>query len=236
MTLMFGVSYESVPLKKTLNDALFLTSVPPPPMNRLRFCSGPRSGTERAAPGQAIAAEPRAEVHAHRSESRLRDDLDVDAAGGVMLGRELIARDADRSNLRFVRQRAAFEAVDLDDRAGTGHVHQLLPQHVGIVRQRFELFAGERGAERGAARVGGRRLFVLADGDRFLVTRDRQHQHLLVGAVADAHVGQPPRFEAVELGLNRIAAGSEAGDRWPRRPCRLSPVRSSPPCSWLRCR
>ena len=50
MTLMFGVSYESVPLKKMLNDALFLTSVPPPPTKRLRFCSGPRSGTNGLRP------------------------------------------------------------------------------------------------------------------------------------------------------------------------------------------
>ena len=130
-----------------------------------------------------------------------------------MFGGELIARDADRSNLRFVRQRAAFEAVDLDDRAGAGHVHQLLPQHVGIVGQRLELFAGERGAEGRAARVGGRRLLVLADRDRFLVAGDRQHQHLPVVAVADPHLGDPPRFEALEIRLNGVAARRQFRDR-----------------------
>ena len=85
------------------------------------------------------------------------------APGGVMFRRELIARDANRSDLRLRRQRAALEAVDLDHRTGAGHVQQLLAEHLRIVRQRLELFTRQRRAERRAARIRGRRLLVLAD-------------------------------------------------------------------------
>ena len=69
---------------------------------------------ERAAAAQRVVAHSDRGVVADRSEARLRDDLDEDAAGAVVFRRELIARDADRSDLRLRRQRAAFEAVDAD--------------------------------------------------------------------------------------------------------------------------
>ena len=191
---------------------------------------------ERAAAAQRIAEQAIVHVHPHRPHARLRDDLDVDAARGVEFRGELIARDADRSDLRLVRQRRAFEAVDADHRAGAGHVHQLLAQHLGIVGQIRELLARQRRAERRSARIGGGGLLVLADQHGFLVAFDRQHQHLLVVAVSDADVGQHARFESGEFRLapNTVRArASESSRRLDRSP---SPARSPPPCSQPRCR
>ena len=103
---------------------------------------------ERAAAAPSAVAHSEVGVVADATESRLGDDLDRDTAGTVELGGKLIARDADRSDLRLRRQRATFEAVDADHRARSGHVLQLLLQLRRIVGQRFDLIARERGAER----------------------------------------------------------------------------------------
>src|SRR6185436_14045037 len=57
-------------------------------------------------------------VHAHaraqRTDARLRDDLDAQTAGQVVLCGELIARDAYGLDLCFRRKLLTFEAVDPD--------------------------------------------------------------------------------------------------------------------------
>jgi hypothetical protein len=103
----------------------------------------------------------------------------------VEFGRELIPRNADRSNLRLRRQCAALEAVDANDSSRAGHVLQLLLQHLRIVRQRFDFFARQRRAEGSSARVGRGLLFVLLDGHRRFELRDRQDRHLPVLAAAN---------------------------------------------------
>ena len=115
---------------------------------------------ERAAPAQRVVAHADVREVANGSETRLRDDFDRRAAGVVVLGGELIARDADRSNLRLRGQRGALEAIDADDGAGPGHVLQLLLQNRGIVGERLDLIASERGAERRAVAIGRRFLLV----------------------------------------------------------------------------
>ena len=82
---------------------------------------------ERAPAAHRSASEPEAGVITDRPKAGLRDDLDECAARPVVLCRKLIARDSDRSDLRLGRQRAAFEAIDPDDRSGARHVLQLLP-------------------------------------------------------------------------------------------------------------
>ncbi len=176
----------------------------------IRF--GPALGNERAAAAEAVADHAVVDAHPERSGAGLRDDLDVDAAGGMKLRRELIARNPDRADLRFRRQRAALKAVDLDHRSRSRHLLQLLPQRVRIVRERLELFARQRGTERRPARIGRRRLLVLADQDGFLVPFDRQHHHLLVVAVAHAHLGNGARLESREFRLQRVAPGRELRD------------------------
>ena len=77
----------------------------------------------------------------------MRDDLDRDAARIVVLGGKLIARNANRPNLCFGRQGAPFEPVDTNDRAGAGHILQLLLQRRRVIRQRLNLIPGERGSK-----------------------------------------------------------------------------------------
>ena len=177
---------------------------------------------ERAAAAQPAVAHAEVREVADRSDPGLRDDLDRHAARAVEFRRELIARDADRSDLRLRRQRAALEPVDPDDRARAGHLLQLLLQLHRIVRQRFDLFAGERRAERVAARIGGGLLLVLPDGHRCFHLFDGEYGDLFVLAGADPHVFHDPRLEARELRLDRVAAGRQrqrrdAGFRRERR-------------------
>ena len=167
---------------------------------------------ERAAPAQRVVAHADVREVANGSETRLRDDFDRRAAGVVVLGGELIARDADRSNLRLRGQRGALEAIDADDGAGPGHVLQLLLQNRGIVGERLDLIASERGAERRAVAIGRRFLLVLTDRERRFDARDGENRHLLVVAVAHADVGERARVEAGERRLDAVASRPQAGD------------------------
>ena len=109
---------------------------------------GPLDRHKRAASAQRSVPHAERRVVADRSEARPRDDLDEHAAGAMVLRCKLVARDANRSNLRFRRQRAPLEPVDPDDGAGAGHVLQLLLQCGGVIGQRFDLIPGEHGSER----------------------------------------------------------------------------------------
>jgi hypothetical protein len=131
----------------------------------------------------------------------------------VKLRRELIARNADGSDLRLRGQRASFEAVDADDRARSRHVVQLLLKDRGIVRERLDLLAGQRRAERRPARIGGRHLFVLTHRNRRLELRDLQHRDLLVVASTDADVRKDPRLESGKFSRDAVSARLEIGNR-----------------------
>jgi hypothetical protein len=54
---------------------------------------------ERTAAAQRAVSEPEVGPAANRAEAGLRDDVDEQAAGVVVLGRELVARDVDRLDL-----------------------------------------------------------------------------------------------------------------------------------------
>jgi hypothetical protein len=125
---------------------------------------------------------------------------------------KLIAGDTNRSDLRLGRQRAAFETVDADDGARTSHVLQLLLECRRIVGERIDLIAGERGAKRRTLPVGGRRLFILFDGDRGFNAFDIQHRRLPILPVADPNVGERALLESREDGVDRIAPGDQTGD------------------------
>ena len=71
------------------------------------------------------------------------------------LGRELVARDADRLDERLGRQLASFEAVDEDLAVGARDVHQLPLQLVGIIGEGFDLLPRQHCAERHVAVRGG---------------------------------------------------------------------------------
>ena len=130
----------------------------------------------------------------------------------MVFGGELIARDTNRSNHRFGRQRSAFETVDADHRTGTRHVLELLLQDRRVVRERLDLLARQGRAKRRAVPVGGRLLFVLFHGDRRLDALDRQHGDLPVLAVPHADISQQPFFESGKLDLNGISARCERRD------------------------
>ena len=161
---------------------------------------------ERAASAQRIAPHRHVREVAQGPDARLRDDFDRHAARRVKFRRELIARDANRLDHRFRRQRAAFEAVDANHRARPRHVFQLAPQRCGIVRQRFDLFAGQRRAEGGSIPIRSRLLPVLLDRDGRFHALDRQHRDLAILAAAKADVGQNTFFEAWEFCFDRVAS------------------------------
>ena len=108
-------------------------------------------------------------------------------------------------------------------RAAAGDVLQLLRHLVGIVGQRIHLLARERAAKR-ALPIGRRLLGVAADGNRILEVLQRQHDHVLVLARADADVLQHAGLKPRELGLRSVAARLQPGNRrdtqvggWSRR-------------------
>jgi hypothetical protein len=156
--------------------------------------------------------EPHADVSAHGPDSRLGENLDPHLAREVDLGRELIACHADRLDQRLGRQLATFEAVDQDLRVRPGDVDQLPAELVGIVGQRFDLFARERRAE-GDVAVGRRVLAIPLDGDGGLHAIDRQHDDLAVRAAADANVRQRARLKTGELRRERVPPGHEILER-----------------------
>jgi hypothetical protein len=65
IALMFGVCDWLMPLKKMLNELLFLTSVPNTPRLRFWLLSGPRSGVNGLRPVSDVAEHAIAHVHAH---------------------------------------------------------------------------------------------------------------------------------------------------------------------------
>ena len=191
--------------------------------------SGPFPRRERAAAAQRAVAQVVAAAAAQRADARLRDDVDEQPAGAVVLRGERVAGDVDRLDLRLRRQLAALEAVD-------AHAQRRRPAmscsccaiSVGIVRQRVDLLARERGAERAAAAIGRRFLLVAADGHRVLQPLDRQHDHLLVVVGgADAHVLEDAGLEAGKLRLDEIPPGRQR-DRRDALIRRLAPDRASP--------
>ena len=128
----------------------------------------------------------------------------------MILRGELIARDADRPDHRLGGQRAAFEAVNADHCAGTGHLLQLLLKDRWIIGQRLDLIAREGRAERRAVAIGRGLLFVLLDADRRLQALDRQHGHLFVLAAPDPDVGEELLLESGKLRLNGVSAWRQA--------------------------
>ena len=164
------------------------------------------------ASAQLIVSCHELRVVADGTEARLRDDLDGDAAGAVELRSKLIAGDANRSNLRLGRQRAALEAVDADHGARASHVLELLLKRRGIVGERIDLIARERGAKRRPLPVGGRRLLVLSDGDGCFKLFDVQHRRLTVLAAPHANIRERARLESRKLGSDRVSSRREARD------------------------
>ena len=152
---------------------------------------GPFPGGERVAGAHRPVAQSDVAVDAKRSYTGLRDDVDEQAAGEVILGSKRVARDVNRFDLRLRRQLGAFEAVDADDGVRTRHVLQLLRHLRRIVRERFDLFPSQRRAEP-RARIGGNRLRVAADRDFRFDFLDRQDNHVLVVAAAKTRVMQQP--------------------------------------------
>src|SRR3954466_1687674 len=76
---------------------------------------GSADRNERASSAERAVTHDERRVIPDWPDARLRDDLDRTAARVVVLSGELIPRDADRSDLRLRRQRAALETVDADD-------------------------------------------------------------------------------------------------------------------------
>ena len=94
--------------------------------------------------------------------------------------------NANLLNLRLRRQAAAAKAIDVNLRAGSGELRELIGHLVGIVRQRVDFVGGERLREPVVATL--RRAFSL-DIDRLLHARNRETHRGLVVAAPD---GQRP--------------------------------------------
>ena len=92
--------------------------------------------------------------------------------------------------------------------SGSGDVQQLAAELVGIVRERVDLLARHDRAERHVA-IGGGLLAIAFDRHRRLTRSIGSTSDLFVLAAADADVRQRSRLKAGELGLDRVAAGSE---------------------------
>ena len=180
-----------------------------------------------------VETQPRR--RAQRPDARLRDDVDVQPAGAVVLGRELIAGDADHLDLRLRRQLLSLEAVDADGGSDARHVLELPLQLVGIFGQRLDLLARERGAERQRA-IGRGLLPIASDGDGVLHLSQRQDQDVFVVAGADPHVADQPEIESGELALNRVPARPELVERREANVRRLDRRRPSRPSSRSRAR
>jgi hypothetical protein len=69
-------------------------------------------------------------------------------------GRELVARDVNRFDLRLRRQLLPLEAVHSKDRVGPGDVAQLTLQFGRIVRKVLDLIVSQVQAERAARAIG----------------------------------------------------------------------------------
>jgi hypothetical protein len=106
-----------------------LITVPPRLNPKFLMFSGPLVGVNGLRPlGDPFRRRVFAAA-ANHTEPALRDDVDEQSAGAVVFGRELIAGDVDRLDLRVRRQRCALEAVDADDRFAAGHLLQPPPVH-----------------------------------------------------------------------------------------------------------
>ena len=170
-----------------------------------------------------VEAEPR--LSAQRTHPGLRDDVDEEAEGRVVLGGERVARDVDRLDLRLGRQLLPLERIDADRRVGAGEALELAGHLVRVFRECLHLLARQRRPERPRA-VRGRGLLVAPHRHVLGEPGERQHHQVLVVAGLEADVAQQPHLEARELPLQRVTAGHqvlEGGDA----PCRTtSPARS----------
>src|SRR6185436_18119512 len=82
----------------------------------------PLPGCERLAGAQCAAAQPDVSSAAKRANSRLRNDVDEQAAGEVIFRRKRIARDVYRLDLRLRWQLPTFETVDPNDGVRSRHI------------------------------------------------------------------------------------------------------------------
>jgi hypothetical protein len=142
------------------------------------------------------------------SDAGLRDDVDEEGAGVVILRGEAVARDVDRLDLRLRWERRAFEAVHANHRTGAGQIVQLLPQNVGIIREGVDLLASQRGTER-VLPIRGRFLFVASDRDLVRELQNGERQRLLVLADPDADVGIDLRVEPRKLRFDGVPPWAE---------------------------
>ena len=137
----------------------------------------------------------------HRSATWPGDEIDEDHPAAVVLGREQIAAETDRLNLRLRRKPSAAEAIDANRRAGPAHFFQRRFHVVRIVRQGFDLLACEHVSEGIAARIERAVARILADHHVFSHFREVE-LHLAAGIATgpQAQVIDLPRLETRELG------------------------------------
>jgi len=173
---------------------------------------GPLDRRERRVARQRPGTHAVLGLAAQRAQARLRDDVDEEGARVVVLGREAVARDVDRFDLRLRRQRRALETVDADDRRTARHLGELLAQDGRVVGQRLDLLTCQRRPERGRA----------VDGDFLPIARDvhgvgellnRQRYRFFILAGAHAHVGVHTGLETGRLGFDCVAARPEPTKR-----------------------
>ncbi len=124
----------------------------------------------------------------------------------MVLGREQIAPEADRLNLRLGRQPAAAKSVHADGCARPAHLLQRRFHIVGIVGQRFNLLPGQEVSEGIAPRIERSLARVLPDDDIFGHLGKRQpHLAPRATASAESHVVELSWFEPWEFGADGIS-------------------------------
>ena len=170
------------------------------------------SWRERVARAHRAVAQPVVEARSNRPDAGLRDDLDEERVGAVVLGGELVARDANRLDLRLRRQPPAFEAVDAHHRAGPAMsmscrcISSGSSDNASICsRVSTEPNASLR---RSAAPACASCLTSTVSCE----VLDEQHDDVPVVARPEPHLFQHARIEPLELRTRGVAAGRQAAD------------------------
>jgi hypothetical protein len=168
---------------------------------------------KRAAARPRPVPKTHGDVPSDRPHAWLRDDVNQQAAGEMILGGEAIARDANHTDLRLRRQLSTLEAVNANHRGRSGHFLQLALELVRIVGQGVDLLTREDGAEGRAAPIRRRRLWVLSHGYGVLDLLNGEDDALPAFATPDADILHRPRFETGKLNLDGVAARCKTCNR-----------------------
>ena len=130
----------------------------------------------------------------------------------MVFGGKLVARHADRLDLRLRRQPSALEAVDAEHGARTCHLHQLPLHLVGIAHSASICSRVSTDPNASLRRSAAPACASCATLTVSLEVLDEQHDDAAVVALANARFLRDARVEAGKLRASRVAPRREAAD------------------------